>query len=152
MNPQAAQNYLRTKILTATPEQLQLMLYDGAIRFAEQGKQAIQKKDYEATYNCLSRAQKIITELTVSLKHDVAPDLCRNLTGIYSYCYKKLIDGSIRHDIPSIEEAINLLRYQRDTWALLLEKLGKDKAAIAATKIDMPAPDSRMETSISMQG
>jgi len=152
MNPQAAQNYLRAKILTATPEQLQLMLYDGVIRFAEQGKQAILKKDYETTYNCLSRAQKIITELTCALKPEVAPDLCRNLSGIYSYCYKKIIDASIQHDVAALDEAINLLKYQRETWALLLEKLGKNKAAVAATKIDMPAPDSRMETSISMQG
>ena len=41
MNQQAAQNYLRTKVLTATPEQLQLMLFDGAIRFAEQAKPAL---------------------------------------------------------------------------------------------------------------
>jgi flagellar protein FliS len=152
MNPQAAQNYLRTKVLTATPEQLQLMLYDGAIRFAEQGKIAINKKDFEATYNAISRAQKIITELTVSLKPEVAPELCRNLTALYTYVYKKLVDASIQHDLAALDEAINLLRYQRETWALLLDKLGKNKAAAAATRIDMPAPDTRMEASISMQG
>jgi len=152
MNPQAAQNYLRTKVLTATPEQLQLMLYDGAIRFTEQAKLAIGRKDFEATYNSISRAQKIITELTVSLKPELAPDLCKNLSALYTYCYKKLVDASIQHDLAALDEAINLLKYQRETWAMLLDKLGKTKAAAAATSIDMPAPDSRMEASISMQG
>jgi len=56
-----AQNYLRAKVFTATPEQLQLMLYDGAIRFSEQARAAMDKKDYEASYNGISRAQKIIS-------------------------------------------------------------------------------------------
>lgn len=152
MNPQAAQNYLRTKVLTATPEQLQLMLYDGAIRFAEQGKASLLKKDYEGTYNHLSRAQKIITELICSLKPEHAPDLCKNLLGIYNFVYRKLIEASIEHKAEAIDEGLELLRYQRETWVMLLDKLGKEKAAVAATRIDMPQPDSRMEASISMQG
>ena len=68
MNPQAAQNYLRTKVLTATPEQLQLMLYDGAIRFGEQARAALNEKNYEQSYNLISRMQKIITELSCSLR------------------------------------------------------------------------------------
>ena len=56
MNAQhAQQNYLRTKVLTATPEQLQLMLYDGAIRFAEQAKVALLNKNYEESYRLISR-------------------------------------------------------------------------------------------------
>src|SRR5438128_10905111 len=83
MSNQVAQNYLRTKVLTATPEQLQLMLYDGAIRFAEQAKAALQKKEFEQSYNAISRAQKIITELSCSLKHDLAPELCGKLSSLY---------------------------------------------------------------------
>jgi len=77
MSNQAAANYLRTKVLTATPEQLQLMLYDGAIRFAEQAKVALEKKDFENSFNGISRAQKIIAELSSSLRHSVAPELWR---------------------------------------------------------------------------
>ena len=58
MNNQVAQNYLRTKIFTATPEQLQLMLYDGAIRFSEQARVALQKKDFETSFNCLTRTRR----------------------------------------------------------------------------------------------
>lgn len=147
-NPQAAHNYLRTKVLTATPEQLQLMLYDGAIRFGEQAKAALEQKNFEHSYNMLSRVQKIITELHASLKPDVAPDLCDKMSSLYNYIYRKLVEANIEHLIPPLEEALDLLRYQRDTWAMLLDQLGKTKAAAAASMLDMPAPDARMEASL----
>jgi len=148
----AQQNYLRTRVLTATPEQLQMMLYDGAIRFGEQARLAIEKKNYEESYNNISRVQKILTELQCTLKHDVAPDLCGKLSALYTFAYKKLIDANMSHNVTSLNEAMDVLRFQRDTWALLLDQMGKKKAAAAATMIDMPSPDSRMEAGIRMTG
>jgi flagellar protein FliS len=152
MNPQAAQNYLRTRVITATPEQLQMMLYDGAIRFAEQAKAALVAEDYEKSYQAISRVQKILTEMSCGLKHDVLPELCEKLAALYSYVYRRLIDANVKHDPEALDEAISLLRYQRETWSMLLDQLGRQRAAAAATKINMPAPDGRMEASISMRG
>ncbi len=152
MNPQAAQNYLRTKVLTATPEQLQLMLYDGALRFGEQARAALTEKNYERTHGLISRVQRILTEMSCTLKHDVYPELCGKLASLYNYAYRKLIEANIEHRVDALDDALEVLRYQRQTWAMLLEQLGKRKAAVAATKLDMPAPDERMEASISMQG
>jgi flagellar protein FliS len=152
MNPQAAQNYLRTRVLTATPEQLQMMLFDGAIRFAEQARIAMEKKDWEGTYNNVSRSQKIITELTCGLRPKVAPELCGKLAALYNYAYRKLVEASVQHNIEALDEALKVLRYQRETWALLLDKLAKEKAAAGAAKLDMPAPSERMESMLSIQG
>src|ERR1041384_1730820 len=116
MNQQAAQQYLRTKVLTATPEQLQLMLYDGAIRFSEQARAALLAKNWEQSYNLLARVQKIITEFSCSLKHDVYPDLCKQLAALYTYVYKLLIAANVEHKIEALDEALELLRYQRETW------------------------------------
>jgi flagellar protein FliS len=149
-NPQAAQNYLRTKVMTATPEQLQMMLYDGAIRFGEQGKIALQAKDFEKSYTMISKVQKILTEMTGSLKHDVHPELCGKLAALYNFAYRKLIEANIDHKVESIDEALDVLKFQRETWALLMDQLGKSKAGAAATKIAMPAPSSRMEASIKL--
>lgn len=148
MNPQAAQNYLRTKVFTATPEQLQLMLYDGALRFGEQAKAALEKKEFENSYNMISRVQKIITEMNGSLKHDVAPELCGKLAALYNFVYRKLVEANIEHKVEAIDEALGILRYQRETWVMLLDQLGKTKAAAVANRLDMPAPDARMEASI----
>ena len=152
MNANLAQNYLRTKVLTATPEQLQLMLYDGALRFGEQARVALREKRYEDSYRLISKVQKIIAELSVTLKPEVAPDMCKKLAALYTFVYRKLIEANIDHQLASMDEALNILRYQRETWAMLLDQLGKKRAAEAATHLDMPAPDSRMEASISMQG
>jgi len=132
MNPQV-NNYLRTKVFTATPEQLQLMLYDGAIRFTEQGKQALTQKNYEASYNALSRAQKIITELQCGLRHELAPDLCGRLAALYNFVFRKLMEANIHHNIASADEALTILKYQRETWVMLLDQLGKQKAGAAAS-------------------
>jgi len=148
MNPQGAQNYLRTKVFTATPEQLQLMLYDGALRFGEQGRLALEQKNYEQSYNMISRVQKIITEMHASLKPTVAPELCQKMSALYNYIYRKLVEANLDHTIAALDEAMGILRYQRETWVMLMEQLGKTKAAAAATTLDMPAPDARMEASI----
>jgi flagellar protein FliS len=152
MNNPFAQNYLRTKVFTATPEQLQLMLYDGAIRFGEQARVALETKQYDQSFELLSRTQKIIAEMTASLKHDVSPDLCGKLAALYIFVYRKLIEANVEHTTPPLDEALAILRYQRETWVMLLEQLGKTKAAAAASKLDMPQPSARMEASISMQG
>ena len=55
--------YLKTKVMTASPEELRLMLYEGAIKFCRQATDAIGKGDWEAMYNALIRAQKIVLEL-----------------------------------------------------------------------------------------
>lgn len=151
-NAQVAQNYLKTKVFTATPEQLQLMLYDGAIRFAEQARSAIEQHNFEQSYHLIVRVQKIIMEMSCTLKHDVAPELCGKLSALYNFVYRKLIEANVDHLTAPLDEALQILRYQRQTWMMLLDQLGKTRAARAATTIDMPAPDARMEASIRLTG
>lgn len=152
MNNQFANNYLRTKVLTATPEQLQMMLYDGAIRFCEQARIALMEKNWEQSYHLISRVQKIIIEMSSSLKHEIWPELCGKLASLYNFAYRKLIEANIEHKVEAIDEALRILKYQRDTWAMLMDKLGKQKAGEVAAKLDLPAPNERMEASISLQG
>src|SRR3954469_25513272 len=152
MTGQAANQYLRTKVLTATPEQLQMMLFDGALRFCEQARGALAEKNFEQSYNLISRVQRILLELNCSLKHDVQPDLCGKLAALYNYAYRKLIEADVRHDVVSLDAAINILKYQRETWAMLLDQLGKQKAAVVANQLDLPAPNEKMEASISLRG
>jgi flagellar protein FliS len=152
MNPQVAQNYLRTKVLTATPEQLQLFLFDGAIRFAEQARAPLQQKNFEQSHQLITSAQKIVNQLIVRLKRELAPDLCAKLAAIYTYAYRRLVEANVSHKIEPLDEAVKLLKYQRETWVMLLQKLASQKAGLEAQNLNAPAPDPRMEASISMQG
>jgi flagellar secretion chaperone FliS len=152
MNPQAAQKYFRTKVLTATAEQLQMMLFDGAVRNCDQARAALESKNYQISHQALCNAQAIVNQLIATLKPGVNEDLCKNLRSLYVYAYKKLVDANLHHKVESLDEALKVLKYQRQTWMLLLEQLAKQKAAAAATNLDFPSPDAKMEASISMQG
>lgn len=152
MNKQIAQNYLRNKVLTATPEQLQMMLFDGVVRFCEQARPFLESKQFDKSYELISRAQKIVVELQSSLKHDVAPDLCSNLAALYVYIYKQLIQANVKHDVIALDEAVKQLKFQRETWEMLLSQISQSKAASAAAELDLPQPSERMEASLSLRG
>lgn len=136
--------------MTATPEQLQIMLYDGAIRFIELARIGIEKKNYEQLFINITKAQKIVTELLGALKPQVYPELCDRLGAVYRYVYRRLVEGSKDKNVECFDEALKLLRFQRETWAMVLDQAGKEKAAKAAAGINMPSPDPRMEATISM--
>lgn len=152
MSQNAADTYLRTKVLTATPEQLQMMLYDGAIRFAEQAGLAMTNKDFEKSNDLFSKAQRIVQEMICGLKRSVSPDLCDKLAGLYNFVHRRLVEANIRHDQALLDEALQILRYQRETWQMLMQKIAQSKAAKMAMTLDMPAPDARMEASINFRG
>lgn len=143
--------------MTATPEQLHLMLYDGAIRFATQARDAIEANDFETSYTKLSRAQAIILEMQNGLRPEVNPDLCERMSALYSFLYRKLVDASVRRSVHDIDDALKLLRYQRETWVLLIDKVNKTRADVAerGPGADSPRgaePDPPVGSSISVQG
>lgn len=117
--------YLRDAVMTATPEQLQLMLYDGCIRFAIQARDALERKDLEASYEKLTRAQHIILEMQNGLNYEVNPELCRRVASIYGFLYRKLVDACVQRDISAIDDTLRVLRIERETWQMLVEKVSK---------------------------
>src|ERR1700761_8920232 len=134
-----SQEYLKTKVMTASPEMLTLMLWDGAIRFAEQGKEAILKKEIEGSYKSLLRSQKIIAELIANLRHKVDPDLCGKLAGLYNFIYRRLVEANMSKEAKLGDDALEIMRHQRDTWALLMDKLSKERANEAQATINANA-------------
>lgn len=121
--------YLRNAVLTARPEQLQLMLYDGAIRFASQAREAIEKREIENSFNLLSRAQNIVREMENGLRHEVAPELCSQMASLYRFVFGKLVDANVNKDIQALDDALKVLRHQRETWAILADKVQKAQTA-----------------------
>lgn len=128
MSGASTNSYLRDAVMTATPEQLHLMLYDGAIKFALQGRDALLAQNYEESYNRLSRAQAIILELQSGLRHEVNPELCERMSAIYTFLYRKLVDGSVHKNTEYVDDAVKILRYQRETWVVLMDKIAQLKA------------------------
>lgn len=123
--------YLRTKVLTASPEELRLMLIDGCIRFLNDGRGALEAKNFEKVFEHFTNARNILVELTTCLRRDVDPVLCEKLEAIYTYVLRLTVDGSFDKDTKKIDEAIELMEYDRQTWVLLMEKLAGEKAVPA---------------------
>ena len=120
--------YLRDAVMTATPEQLQLMLYDGAIRFAMQARDALEIKDYETSYLRLTRAQNIILEMQNGLNYEVNRPLCERMAAIYKFLYGKLLDANINRNVADIDDALRVLRIERETWQILVDKVSHLRA------------------------
>jgi flagellar secretion chaperone FliS len=129
----ASNEYLRNAILTASPEQLHLMLYDGAIRFTREGIQGIEDKDWEQAFNGFSRSQKIILEMLGSLNYDVDRSLCTRMAGLYNYIYRHLVTACADRSAAAGREALRFLEYQRETWVMLLAELRDEHGAAPRT-------------------
>lgn len=122
----ASHQYLKNAVLTATPEQLQLMLYDGAIRFATQGREALAANNRAAAFEGLDRAQQIVLELSNGVNREVNPQLADRMLALYDFIFRRLVDANINQDLQAVDEALRILRHQRETWVLLMEKLQQE--------------------------
>lgn len=111
---QTAEYYRRQQILTATPEQLTLMLYNGALKFINEGIKAMQEKKYEESNNKFIRVQNILSELQVTLKMEY--EISTNLYALYDYSKRCLIEGNINDDLVKIDEAKEIITELRNAW------------------------------------
>ena len=121
-----AQTYLRTKVMTASPVELRLMLIDGAIRFAEQCRAGLAGKDFEQAYEGSRQCRAILTELLSSLNSEADPLLCERLTSLYTFLISQLMAAMSDRDPEVLEETIRLLRYESETWRMLIAKLASE--------------------------
>jgi flagellar protein FliS len=121
--PDASKEYLRSAVLTASPEQLQLMLLDGAIRFTTRGLEALRQNQLEAMFNAMDRAQRIALELGNGLRREANPQLFDQMVAVYDFVFRRLVDATMQRDAQAAEEALKILRHQRETWAILAEKV-----------------------------
>lgn len=134
-----ANAYLRTKVLTASPEELRLLLLDGAIKFARQGREGLAAKNYEASYNGISQARDIVMELLTSIRPEHDPELCERVKSVYAFMYTELVSASMEKSVTKIDAVIKLLEFERETWALLMDKLAAERGAVAAEPQGRPA-------------
>jgi flagellar protein FliS len=138
MSNAAANPYLRTKIMTASSEELRLMLYEGAIKFTRQAIACLDASDFEGSYNALMRSQKIVLELSTSLNFDIAPDLCDKLSALYTYIYRLLVEANMQRKAQPATEALELLEYEKETWIMLMQSINGQQPQ------DNPQPQAKI--------
>ena len=114
MDTNMANAYQRNAILTASPAELTLMLYDGAVKFSNIAIEAIEAGDIEKAHKNIIKVQNIIVEFrsTLDMKYPVAKDF----DNVYDYIYRRLVEANMKKDKEILEEALEHIKTMRDTW------------------------------------
>lgn len=141
MPSESAMSYLRSQVMSASPAELRLMLLDGAIKFAMQGKQGLIDKNYEQSFEGITQCRAIITELAVGVNRQADPDLCDRVTSIFMFMFGELTEANLEKDPERIQRVIELLEFERETWRLAMERVKQDKSQQA------PAGDTTSQSS-----
>lgn len=117
------EEYQKNKILTATPAEVTLMLYEGAIKFCNIAIMAVEQNDLEKAHVNIMKTQRIIEEFrnTLDRKYPVAEDFDR----IYVYVLRRLFEANIQKDKEILEEVNTHLHSLRDTWKEVMRKCNK---------------------------
>ena len=114
------EQYKNNAIATATPAELTLMLYEGAIKFGNLAIKAIEDKDVEKAYRNIVKVQNIIAEFrnTLDFKYPVAKDFDR----VYEYLERRLVEANMTKDKEIMEEVVKHIRSMRDTWKEVMKR------------------------------
>lgn len=112
-----AQAYLQTQVQSRTPIELVVLLYDGAIRFLGQARDAMATGDMVAKRHALSRGLAIVQELQNMLNMEAGGEVAERLDGLYTYILGRCYEANARRDGAGLEESIKLLTPLRDAWA-----------------------------------
>lgn len=106
--------YANNKIMTASPAELTLMLYEGAIKFCNIAIMAIEDKDIEKAHNNIMKVERIIEEFKATLNHKYP--VAKDFDSVYDYLMMRLQEANMKKDTEILEEVLKHLRTMRDTW------------------------------------
>jgi len=111
-NPYAA--YQNNAVTTANPQELTLMLYDGALKFTRLAKLAIEQGNPDLKNTNIQKAQAIFQEMRLTLNKDIA--ISANLDSLYEYIWRRLLDANVKNDTTILDEVLDFMTELRDTW------------------------------------
>jgi flagellar protein FliS len=148
MSTQQSQ-YLESKVLTAPPHRLHLMLIESAIRFGRQAEQLLRKGETVTAATPLMRVIDIVGEMLAGVREQKS-EINRNLTSLYWFLFRRVTEAKIYADAEKLAEALSLLEYERQTWSAVCEKFGADSKPAAAS-LSGPKQAARMSSGFSLE-
>lgn len=109
-----ADYYLEQKVMSAKPEELTYMLYEGLVRFIKKAIMALETNEIVKIHNHTLKAQKIVNELRSTLNMEI--EISSNLDSLYEYLEFKLVQANIEKDRQPFEEALEIAEELKDAW------------------------------------
>ena len=122
----AAARYALVRDITSSPGELLLALYDGLFRFLNGAKLCIENKQLARARELLSKSHAILSEFTIALDHNLAPELCGHLQGVYEFCIDRVQLASRKANVAAIEEVTRVLTPLREAWVIAVPKAIQD--------------------------
>ncbi len=122
-------NYQNTQVQTASPEQILIMLYDGAIRFLEQASEAMGSGDYAVKIKNIDKTLAIISELNATLDHEIGGEVAANLASLYDFMMREIPRANARNDASVLAPVTSILRELREAWVEAAEIVRKERSS-----------------------
>ena len=113
--------YLVNRVLTASPQQLHLMVVEGCLRHARAAAAAIADSDFERSHFALTDARRHLTHLISGLSPDADDEFLMNLRGLFNFAYLQMTTADLQHDAAALDKAIEILAEHRNTWLLVID-------------------------------
>ena len=113
------QVYQNSAVQSASPLQLVIMLYDGAIRFCRLGQEAMNNGDLYQQNSYIQKAQKIVAELMSCLDMQKGGPIAENLFALYTYAYNQLVEANVEDNEQGLRQAMKVLEQLRESWVEL---------------------------------
>lgn len=132
MNTYNMNQYQQNQISTASPEQILLMLYDGAVRFTRQAIAGISENNFEKKGHGVTKAMAIIAEFSNSLDHEVGGQIATDLDALYDFMMRELTSANIKNDVEKLNTVETLLMDLRQTWSEAVDINKKEIASMAS--------------------
>ncbi len=130
------QQYRATKVGTASPVNLVVMLYQGVVRFTRAGIEATERGDVQAAHRGFVRAQDIIAEPVSALDHDRGGEVAKQLLALYDYAFRRLVEANCKKDPAPGLEVIRMFRELGTAWQ---ELASRERQAQASGRAAPPA-------------
>ena len=145
-SPSQHSAYTKVDVETASQGKLVVMLFNGAIKRAEEAKRQLDKNSNEGVHNNLIRAQEILSELRGALDMKAGP-LAEDLDRLYEYFQHLLITANVKKESQPIDECVDLMTNMRDTWKEVFDSAEKN-----APSQRVPLPKQHGESMLNIQG
>ena len=132
-----------TEVKTATPQKLQLLLIEGALRLANRARQFWQQGRNDRAIRALLNAQAIVAHMLAVIDHEAGGDLAKRVSAVYEFIFRSLVKAGHRHDEKSLGDAIRILEIERETWRHSLRQARREwpRTRFPRRRQDCPSVD-----------
>jgi flagellar secretion chaperone FliS len=124
--------YLESKVTTATPFQLHLMVIDGAIRYARAAETSLTQRNLTEAQSALAQARRFVAEILAGLDAKQLPEVVDQLKSLFVFVLRNLVKADLQRDPNLIADSLRILQLHRETWLAVAERLKQESTAEAS--------------------